>query len=201
MSYRALQDRHLDELLRDRAKLAPDERRQVRAVATVFPFRTNQYVVDELIDWSAVPDDPIYQLTFPQPGMLSPGDLAEWRSWSATRRHPELLNATVAEIRCAANPHPAGQADQNTPILTGRPIEGFQHKYAETLLVFPRQGQTCHAYCTYCFRWPQFVKDPVLKMATDDIEAMHGVPALPPGDHQCPDHRRGRADHAHRGAA
>jgi len=24
-------------------------------------------------------------------------------------------------------------------------------------LFFPAQGQTCHAYCTFCFRWPQFV--------------------------------------------
>lgn len=172
MSYRALQDRHLDDLLRERAKLASDERRQVRAVATVFPFRTNQYVVDELIDWSKVPDDPIYQLTFPQPGMLSTGDLAEVEKLISNEAPAELINATVAEIRARHNPHPAGQADQNTPVLNGERMEGFQHKYAETLLVFPRQGQTCHAYCTYCFRWPQFVKDPVLKMQTDDIAAM-----------------------------
>jgi L-lysine 2,3-aminomutase len=37
------------------------------------------------------------------------------------------------------------------------------------VLFFPRQGQTCHAYCTYCFRWAQFVDEPDLKMATDDI--------------------------------
>lgn len=24
------------------------------------------------------------------------------------------------------------------------------------MLFFPSQGQTCHAYCTFCFRWPQF---------------------------------------------
>jgi KamA family protein len=33
----------------------------------------------------------------------------------------------------------------------------MQHKYRETVLFFPSQGQTCHAYCTFCFRWPQFV--------------------------------------------
>ena len=36
-------------------------------------------------------------------------------------------------------------------------MRGLQHKYRETVLFFPAQGQTCHAYCTYCFRWPQFV--------------------------------------------
>ena len=37
------------------------------------------------------------------------------------------------------------------------PLAGVQHKYKETVLFFPSAGQTCHAYCTFCFRWPQFV--------------------------------------------
>jgi KamA family protein len=45
-----------------------------------------------------------------------------------------------------------------------------QHKYPETVLVFPKQGQTCHAYCTYCFRWAQFVDEPDLKMATAAVD-------------------------------
>ena len=32
----------------------------VLVVARVMPFRTNQYVMDELIDWNNIPDDPIY---------------------------------------------------------------------------------------------------------------------------------------------
>src|SRR6185312_11820478 len=35
--------------------------------------------------------------------------------------------------------------------------QGMQHKYRETVLFFPSAGQSCHAYCTFCFRWPQFV--------------------------------------------
>jgi L-lysine 2,3-aminomutase len=61
------------------------------------------------------------------------------------------------------NPHPAGQLLLNAPRLHGRPLPGLQHKYQETVLFFPRQGQTCHAYCTYCFRWAQFVNEPELK--------------------------------------
>ncbi len=40
------------------------------------------------------------------------------------------------------------------------------------MLVFPRQGQTCHAYCTYCFRWAQFTGEPGLKMATGDMASV-----------------------------
>ena len=67
------------------------------------------------------------------------------------------------------NPHPAGQLLLNAPSLHGRPLPGLQHKYPETVLFFPRQGLTCHAYCTYCFRWAQFVDEPELKMATNDV--------------------------------
>lgn len=37
------------------------------------------------------------------------------------------------------------------PELEGRPLPGIQHKYRETVLFFPAQGQTCHAYCSFCF--------------------------------------------------
>lgn len=52
------------------------------------------------------------------------------------------------------------------------PIPGVQHKYAETALFFPKQGQTCHAYCTYCFRWAQFVGEPDLKFASSEIDQL-----------------------------
>jgi len=66
--YRAYTARHLDELTA-RAGLNASERLAVQAVATVLPFRTNEYVVEWLIDWDAAPDDPIYRLIFPQADM------------------------------------------------------------------------------------------------------------------------------------
>ena len=60
------------------------------------------------------------------------------------------------------------------PTLEGRPLQGLQHKYRETVLFFPAPGQTCHAYCTYCFRWAQFVGLEDLKFQareTDDLVA------------------------------
>ena len=49
----------------------------MQAVATVLPFRANNYVVEEPIDWNNIPNDPIFRLTFPHPEMLSPGDLRQ----------------------------------------------------------------------------------------------------------------------------
>src|SRR5260370_38199630 len=69
--FRAYTAKHLDQLTA-RAGLSQAERLAVRAVATVLPFRTNEYVVESLIDWSAAPDDPIYRLGVSQPAILPP---------------------------------------------------------------------------------------------------------------------------------
>jgi KamA family protein len=170
-TFRAISLRDLDPLLA-RAGMDPDERLSTRAVAEVFPFRTNSYVVENLIDWSATPDDPIYRLTFPQPGMLTAPDLARMRRLLIDDAPAAEVHAAVTEIRARLNPHPGGQVELNEPHLNGQRLPGLQHKYAQTLLVFPRQGQTCHAYCQYCFRWPQFVGEPDLRMATSDVDSM-----------------------------
>ncbi len=178
--YRAMHARHLDQVLADRAGFDEAERRRSAAVAAVFPFRTNQYVVDELIDWSAVPEDPMYRLVFPQPGMLSPADLERMEQLIAEGADDTRVRMAANEIRWRLNPHPSGQTDENAPALDGVTLPGLQHKYAETMLVFPKQGQTCHAYCAYCFRWPQFIGEPELKIATDDVAAMTAYLAAHP---------------------
>jgi L-lysine 2,3-aminomutase len=81
------------------------------------------------------------------------------------------IKAAARKIQLKLNPHPAGQMELNVPRLEGRPIQGMQHKYRETVLFFPSQGQTCHAYCTYCFRWAQFVGIDELKFANREAEA------------------------------
>lgn len=149
------------------------ERLTIRAIAAVLPFRVNNYVLDELIDWSAIPDDPIFQLTFPQRGMLGPLDLQ--RMIDLIRREGEgsaAVQAAAAAIRRELNPHPAGQLELNVPRSGGVALRGMQHKYRETVLFFPAQGQTCHAYCTYCFRWAQFIGDVDLRFASREADAL-----------------------------
>jgi L-lysine 2,3-aminomutase len=166
--FRAYSAKHLDELTA-RAGLSDAERLAVRAVATVLPFRTNDYVLESLIDWSAASADPMYRLVFPQADMLPPDDVASIAAMLAAGAPDREVQAAAHAIRMRLNPHPAGQLALNVPELADEPLPGLQHKYPETVLVFPKQGQTCHAYCTYCFRWAQFIGDPDLKMATDDI--------------------------------
>jgi KamA family protein len=130
---------------------------EIAVVSQVFPFKVNNFVIDHLIHWDEAPSDPMFRLTFPQRGMLS--DEAYGQVASALTRGADQfeMKRLVDDIRASLNPHPAGQQEHNIPSLDGLPLRGMQHKYRETVLFFPSQGQTCHAYCTFCFRWPQFV--------------------------------------------
>ncbi|MDD3482810.1 KamA family radical SAM protein [Azovibrio restrictus] len=150
-------------------KLPEAFRFDMQVVSTVLPFRVNQYVIDELIDWDQVPEDPIFQLTFPQRGMLEPHHFDLIADLLRGGAEPALMQEAVAQVRAELNPHPAGQMELNVPMdEAGNRLEGIQHKYRETVLFFPSQGQTCHAYCTFCFRWAQFVGDKTLRIASSE---------------------------------
>ena len=145
----------------------------VKAVSAVLPFRVNSYVVDELIDWSNIPDDPMFQLTFPQPEMLSDADFATMYAMVREGVGEAAIQSAAREIQRKLNPHPGGQMQLNVPMNTGgESLPGMQHKYRETVLFFPAAGQTCHAYCTYCFRWAQFVGIDELKFANREADTL-----------------------------
>jgi KamA family protein len=155
------------------ARLPAELRRSMHAVAQVLPFRVNRYVVDELIDWDNVPHDPIFQLTFPQQGMLAAEDFQHIAGLLDAGTDPAQIRAAAQDIRHKLNPHPAGQRLLNVPRLDDRRLEGMQHKYRETVLFFPSQGQTCHSYCTFCFRWAQFIGDKELRIASHEATLLH----------------------------
>jgi hypothetical protein len=106
---------------------------------------------------------------FPQADMLPAADVARIAGLLAGGAPDPEITAAAHDVRMRLNPHPAGQLALNIPDLDDEPLPGVQHNYPETVLVFPKQGQTCHAYCTYCFRWAQFVDEPELEMATADL--------------------------------
>ena len=160
------------EKIRPLQKLSAAQRFEMRVVANVLPFRVNQYVIDELIDWDNVPDDPMFQLTFPQKGMLIDTHFDQMAK-ALTSEESQRIKQTATMIRQQLNPHPAGQQVLNVPRLGNEVMHGMQHKYRETLLFFPSQGQVCHSYCTFCFRWAQFVGDKELRFAAKEAEQLH----------------------------
>jgi KamA family protein len=153
-------------------RLSQEEQFAIEVVAQVLPFKTSSYVVEQLIDWDDVPNDPMFVLNFPQREMLLPHHFDEIAALLRREAPKAEIEAAASRIRLELNPHPAGQLDHNVPTLGETKLTGMQHKYRETVLFFPSNGQTCHAYCTFCFRWPQFVGMDDHKFAMREAELL-----------------------------
>lgn len=118
----------------------------------------------------ALLDDPMFRLLFPSRDMFTEAQAAVLESYAGVideaeeagalgriQKSREERAAYIAAMRAAANPHPAGQKTHNVPLLktargTSVPVEGTQHKYKQTMLIFPKEGQTCRGGCSFCFR-------------------------------------------------
>jgi KamA family protein len=153
-------------------------------VAQVFPFKINQHIID-IIDWKAYQSDPLFQLTFPQVDMLQPSEILELKQLKRNNAPRSIIAEKVSEIRSSKNPAPANQSC-NRPIFIDKEsddnntyaIDGLQHKYPPIVLMFHKNAQTCHAYCTYCFRFNQFTgKD---KFLENDATRLHNYVAQHP---------------------
>lgn len=164
MKYKAYTLHNFDQIAELR-KISAADIEAIRTVAQVLPFKTNNYVVEQLINWEKAPDDPIFTLTFPRREMLSALHYEIVSTALKRGADKEQMKSIANKIRMQLNPHPAGQMEHNVPVFEGERQNGLQHKYEQTVLVFPSQGQTCHAYCTFCFRWPQFTGMNEMKFA------------------------------------
>jgi KamA family protein len=144
----------------------------IEVVGSVFPFKVNSYTIEKLINWDDAPNDPIFKLTFPTKGMLKSEHFDAVAELLGRKDAKSDLKKVIESIRSECNPHPAGQMELNIPSLNGKPVPGLQHKYKETVLFFPSEGQSCHSFCTYCFRWPQFGEDESLKIRATEPDLL-----------------------------
>ena len=170
--YKAVSLQALDKVANKYPALLP-HLYDIKLAGMVFPFKASPYYIDELIDWDVddVRQDPLYRLVFPTLDMLCDEHRGKLEMAHA-EGNPKKLIDVVAEIRADLNPNPAGQKTLNAPKEDD--LSGVQHKYSETVLVFPAAGQTCHAYCTYCFRWAQFIGDDELRFAQKEANSLFG---------------------------
>lgn len=152
--------------------LSEEDMFNIEVVGQVFPFKVNNYVIEELINWNNWRNDPMYALTFPAREMLSEAHFNQVAIALRENWPKEPLKLLCNSIRLQLNPNPAGQMELNTVELEGNAVSGIQHKYEQTVLFFPGNGQTCHAYCTFCFRWPQFTGMEEHKFSSNEADVL-----------------------------
>lgn len=120
------------------ALLSEEQLFDIEVVGNVLPFKVNNYVLDELIDWTNYEDDPIYRLTFPHRDMLKPEHYELMANTLRKTSNKMEIKHVANKIRLTLNPHPAGQLELNVPEIDGVKLTGVQHKYRETVLFFSK---------------------------------------------------------------
>lgn len=131
------------------SKLTEEQRFIIEVVGNVLPFKTNNYVVDELIDWNNFENDPFFILTFPQKEMLSGEHFNKVASLIKSKVEKPVLKKAIEKIRLQLNPNPAGQ-EHNVPEMDGVRLDGIQHKYKQTMLFsFSGTNMSCILYILF----------------------------------------------------
>ncbi len=136
--------RHIDQIPQ-LERFSTSDLNAMKAVSAVLPFRVNNYVVEELIDWSNIPQDPMFQLTFPQPAMLTRRQRGSTtsrrllaRSGSSSMREP-IPAADLAgyhDLACSPSPNRSRQSSlpepsASEPVIQGQSIVRGRHSQEE----------------------------------------------------------------------
>jgi lysine 2,3-aminomutase len=137
----------------------------------VYRFKATRHALNS-INWEAYERDSMYQLVFPQPGMIRREVVDAYLAAGGE----EARQAVVREYIRETNPHDGKQL-LNKPWLEREDgaleiLPGSQHKYPQCQLVFDRSTQNCFAYCTYCFRHAQVRGDEDM-FIQEDIGQVH----------------------------
>lgn len=121
----------------------------------IYRFLATKHVLNS-IDWNNFKDDSLFQLVFPQPGMVKQDFVKKYMSTHSEEEKQSLIDEY---IRQNTNPHDGNQK-LNKPWYEDEEgnleiLDGSQHKYPQCHLVFDKTTQSCFAFCTYCFRHAQ----------------------------------------------
>ncbi len=121
----------------------------------IYRFMVTKHVLNS-IDWNNFENDSIFQLVFPQPGMIKKEVVEAYKTAKTEDERKKLVDDY---IKSNTNPHD-GKQQLNKPWYEDEDgnlmiLEGSQHKYPQCQLVFDQTTQSCFAFCTYCFRHAQ----------------------------------------------
>lgn len=137
-------------------KLPVEEQEVFDILSSVFHFKVNTYVLEHLIDWGKVPDDPIYKLIFPRKEMLSISDYNQLKRLFKNGLMEKELTPFIQMVKRKMYPE-VRHSTTSLPKINGEPIKGMYSNFRTIVSLFPDpMVKTCHSYCSYCFRWIAF---------------------------------------------
>ena len=138
----------------------------------IYRFMATRHVLNS-INWNDFENDSLFQLVFPQPGMIKQATVEAYKNAKSDEERKQLVDEY---IKSNTNPHDGKQQlnkpwyeDENDGLVI---LEGSQHKYPQCQLIFDESTQSCFAFCTYCFRHAQVRGDEDM-FSQDKIQPIH----------------------------
>jgi len=137
----------------------------------VYRFLATKHTLNS-INWNKYESDSMYNLIFPQPGMIAAEEVKKYIDADTD----ELRQQVVEEYQKKTNPHD-GKQKLNKPWFINNEgqleiLQGCQHKYPPVKLIFDKTTQNCFAFCTYCFRHAQVRGDEDM-FVQEDVGQVH----------------------------
>lgn len=137
----------------------------------VYRFLATKHVLNT-INWKDFKNDSVFQLVFPQPGMMKPELIAEYHAATSDEERQQICDAYIHKT----NPHDGKQLLNKAYLDNGDGdidiLDGSQHKYPQCFLIFDKTTQSCFAFCNYCFRHAQVRGDEDM-FIQDDVDQVH----------------------------
>ena len=138
----------------------------------VYRFLATKHVLNK-INWQNFEKDSLFQLVFPQPGMIKGEIVQRYKDAASEEERQRLVREYQMKF---TNPHDGKQL-LNKPWFKNEQDEleilrGSQHKYPPCQLIFDKSTQNCFSFCTYCFRHAQVRGDEDM-FVQEDIEQVH----------------------------
>lgn len=137
----------------------------------VYRFLATKHVLNT-INWKDFEKDTVFQLVFPQPGMMKPELVKEYMAAKSDEEREQICTAYIEKT----NPHDGKQLLNKAYFDNGEGdieiLEGSQHKYPQCFLIFDKTTQSCFAFCNYCFRHAQVRGDEDM-FIQDDAQQVH----------------------------
>ncbi len=137
----------------------------------VYRFKASRHILNS-INWDHYEQDSMYQLVFPQPGMMRKKVTDAYLAAKTDEERHRVIEDYMEET----HPHDGKQLLNKPWIETDEGgieiLEGSQHKYPQCQLVFDHTTQNCFAFCTYCFRHAQVRGDHDMFLQ-EDIAQIH----------------------------
>ncbi|UTV30530.1 hypothetical protein [Photobacterium atrarenae] len=135
----------------------------------VYRFLATRHTLNS-INWDDYETDSVFQLVFPQPGMINPETTQAYLQ-AETR---EQRTQVAVEYMEKTNPHDGNQ-QLNKPWFENEQgdiefLDGSQHKYPQCQLIFDKTTQNCFSFCTYCFRHAQVRGDEDMFIQKDILQ-------------------------------